>query len=149
MPFMETLLEGYTVVVEFPVAWGEMDAFGHVNNVHYFRYFENARIVYAAKMRLHEHKDQTGIGPIMASTQCRFRHPLTYPDTLSVGAKITELEADRFTMRYVIVSHRHRKVAAEGEAVIVMYDYRSNQKTAVPDGIRKRILELEKELRNP
>lgn len=143
---MEDLLKDYPVVVDFPVAWGEMDAFGHVNNVHYFRYFENARIVYAAKLRLHEHKDQTGIGPIMASTQCRFRHPLTYPDTISVGAKITGLAADRFTMQYLVVSHRHGKVAAEGDAVIVLYDYRKNAKTAMPDGIRARILEIEKDL---
>ena len=27
-----------------PISWGEMDAFGHLNNVHYFRYMEDARI---------------------------------------------------------------------------------------------------------
>lgn len=145
---MEDLLKDYSVVVEFPIAWGEMDAFGHVNNVHYFRYFENARIVYAAKLRLHEQKDQTGIGPIMASTQCRFRHPLTYPDVISVGAKIIGIEVDRFIMQYLVVSHRHKKVAAEGDSVIVMYDYRENKKTTMPDAIRKRILEIEKDLGN-
>lgn len=144
---MSDELNQYPVVIQFPVAWGEMDAFGHVNNVHYFRYFENARIVYAAKLRLHEHKDQTGIGPIMASTQCRFRHPLTFPDTLSVGARISAMENDRFTMQYLVLSHRHKRVAAEGEAVIVMYDYRANEKTMIPDAIRSRIREMEKDLR--
>ncbi len=143
---MEELLKGYPVVVEFPVAWGEMDAFGHVNNVHYFRYFENARIAYAAKIMLHEHRDTTGIGPILSSTSCRYRIPLTYPDTLSVGAKITGIEEDRFTMKYVVVSHRHKKVAAEGEGLIVMYDYRQNKKTAMPEVLRKRILDLEKDI---
>lgn len=144
---MNDLLGDYPVVVEFPLAWGEMDAFGHVNNVYYFRYFENARIAYAARIMLHEHKDETGIGPIMASTQCRFRLPLTYPDTLSVGAKVTDLQEDRFTMKYAVVSRRHQKVAADGEAVIVMYDYRGNAKTAVPDAIRRRILEIEKDIK--
>jgi acyl-CoA thioester hydrolase len=36
---MTTILEDYPVIVEFPVAWGEMDAMGHVNNIVYFRYF--------------------------------------------------------------------------------------------------------------
>ncbi len=40
-----TLLEEYAVVIEIPVAWGEMDAV-------YFRYFENARIKYAEKIGL-------------------------------------------------------------------------------------------------
>lgn len=144
---MNDLLGDYPVVVEFPLAWGEMDAFGHVNNVYYFRYFENARIAYAARIMLHEHKDETGIGPIMASTQCRFRLPLTYPDTLSVGAKVTDIQEDRFTMKYAVVSRRHQKVAADGEAVIVMYDYRGNAKTAVPDAIRRRILKIEKDIK--
>lgn len=37
---------GFPVRVGIPVAWGEMDAFGHVNNVVYFRYFESARIAF-------------------------------------------------------------------------------------------------------
>jgi len=37
-------LAGFPVRIEIPVAWGEMDAFGHGNNVAYFRYFESAQI---------------------------------------------------------------------------------------------------------
>jgi acyl-CoA thioester hydrolase len=37
---MTSSLADYPVVVEIPVAWGEMDAYGHVNNIVYFRYFE-------------------------------------------------------------------------------------------------------------
>jgi acyl-CoA thioester hydrolase len=136
-------LEGYPVIVEFPVAWGEMDAFQHVNNVAYFRWFENARIAYSGKVGLHAYREQTGIGPILGSTCCRYKLPLTYPDTVSVGAKTTHIDEDRFTMQYVIVSHRHRKIAAEGDGVIVMYDYREGRKTAIPDEIRQRIQELE------
>ena len=141
---MEQLLEGYPIVVEYPVAWGEMDAFQHVNNIVYFRYFENARIVYSEKLGLHAMKEQTGIGPILGSVNCRYKLPLTYPDIVSVGAKIVSIEEDRFTMRHVVVSHRHKAVAAEGEGVIVIYDYREGKKTALPDELRKRIIELEK-----
>lgn len=31
------LLKDYPVVVSIPVAWGEMDALQHVNNIVYFR----------------------------------------------------------------------------------------------------------------
>jgi acyl-CoA thioester hydrolase len=141
---IDQLLEGYPVVVEFPVAWGEMDAFQHVNNVVYFRYFENARIVYSEKLGLHSYREQTGIGPILGSISCRYKLPLTYPDTVSVGAKITGIEEDRFTMKHVVVSHRRRMIAAEGDGVIVVYNYREGKKTAMPDEIRKRILDMEK-----
>ncbi len=141
---MDKLLEGYPVVIEIPVAWGEMDAFQHVNNVVYFRYFENARIAYSEKLGLFTYRDRTGIGPILGSISCKYKLPLSYPDTVSVGAKIIGIEDDRFTMRHVVVSRRHQKIAAEGDGVIVMYNYLEGTKTTMPDEIRKRILELEK-----
>ena len=140
----DLLLEDYPVIVEFPIAWGEMDSFQHVNNVAYFRYFENARIAYSEKLGLHIYRQQTGIGPILGSICCRFKLPLTYPDTLSAGAKMVDIEEDRFTMRHAVMSHRHQMIAAEGEGVIVMYDYHKGAKTAMPEEIRRRILDLEK-----
>ncbi len=138
------LLKDYSVVFEIPIAWGEMDSFQHVNNVAYFRYFEGARIQYSVTLGLHKYKDETGIGPILGSTSCKYRLPLTYPDTVSVGAKITEIAEDRFTMKYLVVSHKYQKIAAEGDGVVVMYDYREGKKTAIPEKIRKRILTMEK-----
>ncbi len=140
---MENLLHGFPVVVELPVAWGEMDAFNHVNNIVYFRYFESARIAYFEKLNLMLFMEQTGIGPILASTHCRYKIPLTYPDTIAVGARIARLEADRFTMEYSIVSQQHQKIAAEGDGVIVSYDYRANKKAPMPAELTRRIVELE------
>lgn len=140
---MKELLEGFPVVVEIPVAWGEMDAFQHVNNVVYFRYFESGRIAYLNRIDIYKTMNETGIGPILGSANCKFKIPLTYPDTVSVGISVPEIGADRFTMQYRIVSHRHGKVAAEGEGVIVAYNYREGKKASLPPEIRRRIQELE------
>ncbi len=140
---MEEILRGFPVIVEFPIAWGEMDAQQHVNNVVYFRYIENARIAYYDKVRAWEVREKTGIGTVLASTQCRYRAPLTYPDTLSVGAKVTKLEKDRFTMEYRVVSHKLGRIAAEGKGVLVTYDYGENRKAPVPDELRRNIIALE------
>jgi acyl-CoA thioester hydrolase len=140
---MEELLKGYPVVIEIPVAWGEMDSLQHVNNIIYFRYFESARMAYFARLDIWSYMEETGIGPILASTQCRFRIPLSYPETVSVGTRITNIEEDRFLMEYRVVSHEHRKVAASGEGVIVSYDYREKKKALLPDEIRKRIQVIE------
>lgn len=84
------------------------------------------------------------IGPILGSTSCKYKFPLTYPDTVSVGAKIVGIEDDCFAVKYVVVSRRHNRVAAEGVGVVVMYNYHVSKKTAIPEGIRWRISELEK-----
>ena len=141
---MEKLTEGYSVVIEIPVAWGEMDAFQHLNNTVYFRYFESARIAYFERLDLLELMTQKGIGPILASTSCKFRIPLTYPDKVLSGAKVSKIEKDRFTMNYIVVSKKHQKTAAEGEGLIVAYDYRKNKKSMIPQKLRDRILNIEK-----
>jgi len=137
------LLKDYPVTVEVPVVWGEMDAFSHVNNVVYFRYFETARIAYFYEIDFMKVMEDTAVGPILASTQCRFRIPLSYPDRVSIGARARNLSNDRFTHEYVVVSHKLEKIAAEGSGLIVTFNYQSNEKATVPAVIQKNIQKLE------
>jgi acyl-CoA thioester hydrolase len=137
-------LAGFPVVIELDVAWGEMDSFAHVNNVVYFRYFENARVDYLTRVGWFDLMQSTGLGPIVASTQCRFRRPVSYPDRLAVGARVITLEADRVTFEHRVVSANWNDVAAEGQAVVVCYDYRGKKKAALPDELRERIDRLER-----
>lgn len=137
----------FPVVLEIPVAWGDMDAMGHVNNTVYFRFFESARIAYFERIGFLEEMERSGIGPILASARCRFRIPLTYPDRVLVGASARNLETDRFVMSYRVASERHDAVAAEGEGLIVSYDYRKKAKAPLPPSLRQRLEELEANLR--
>jgi acyl-CoA thioester hydrolase len=140
---MRELLKEYPAVIEVPVAWGEMDALQHLNNTVYFRYFESVRMAYFTLIGFWRYTSDSGIGPILASTKCRFRIPLTYPDTVSVGARVPTIDEDRFLMQYIVVSHTHQKVAAEGEGMIVSFDYNEQKKTKLPTEIRQRIVALE------
>lgn len=141
---MDKLLEEFPVVIDINVAWGEMDSLRHVNNTVFFRYFESARLAYFERIEYMTVMHQTGIGPILASTSAKFRAMLTYPDTVSVGARVSAVDDDRFTMKYSAVSHRLGKVTADGEAVIVSYDYRNNRKAALDALIRQRIKAIER-----
>lgn len=136
------LLEDFPVTVEIPIAWGDMDAMGHVNNAVYFRYFETARIECFADVGLGSIEQSDGIGPILHSTSCRFRIPLTHPDTVTVGAQIGEVGEDRFVMRYRAVSHQHGAVAADGESLIVTFNYATGRKAPVPHDLAARLVGL-------
>src|SRR6476619_7596530 len=128
---IDELLAEFPVTVDIPVAWGDMDAMGHVNNAVYFRYFETARIECFAELGLGSIERSDGVGPILHSASCRFRIPLTHPDTVTVGAQIGEVGDDRFVMRYRAVSHHHGAVAADGESLIVTFDYATGSKARV------------------
>jgi len=137
-------LAGFPVVVELPVCWGEMDSYRHVNNVVYFRYFENARLEYFRRLAWFDYESQTGIGPILAATKARFRRPLTYPDTILVGARVLSLGEDRLTLAHRIVSRAQGAVTTEGEGTVVAFDYSRGVKVALPDELRRRVEKLEK-----
>ena len=140
---MQKLLRSFPVVAEIPVTWGDMDSFQHVNNVIYFRYFESARIQYFEAVGLMDIVEQLGVGPILGSTSCRYRTPLTYPDTVYVGAKITEMHEKRFAMEYLIVSEQHPETVAEGSGVVICYNYQKNQSTQIPEVVHNAIEKLE------
>lgn len=136
-------LNGWPVVVEQSIAWGEMDAYGHVNNVVYFRYFENARLEYFRRLGWEAGTRPQGVGPILHSTQCRFRRPLEWPDTIAIGARVAKVEADRFTIEHLLVSEKLSAIAAEGSGLIVTFDYAAGAKAPIPDDLRRRIEELQ------
>jgi acyl-CoA thioester hydrolase len=140
---MQALLKTFPVVATIPVKWGDMDAFQHVNIVIYFRYFETVRIQYFETLGWLEILEQLGIGPILGSISCRFRIPLTYPDTVFAGAKITEIREKRFSMEYLIVSEKHPEPVAEGTGIVVCYNYQKNQTTQIPEIIHQAVEKLE------
>jgi acyl-CoA thioester hydrolase len=140
---MHPELSQFPVVVELDVAWGEMDSYGHVNNVVYFRYFENARIAYLDRVGWSDSKLDHGLGPILHSTSARFRKPVTYPDHLLVGARAVDIQSDRVTFELRIVSAKLDALVCEGQAIIVSYDYRAGAKVPIPNAIRRAIEEQE------
>jgi acyl-CoA thioester hydrolase len=135
-------LAGFPVVIDQEVRWGDLDAFGHVNNTVFFRFFESARIAYFEKVGFVS--AGTGVGPILHSTNCRFRLPLGYPDALKVGARVSALEKDRFNMEYRIVSQKRGAVAADGAGLVVAFDYGKQTKSDVPAEVAAKIQALER-----
>jgi acyl-CoA thioester hydrolase len=51
--------------------------------------------------------------------------------------------ADRFVMQFRIVSQTMQKTVAEGDGLIVSYNYREGHKAPIPAAIRQRIEALE------
>jgi acyl-CoA thioester hydrolase len=134
--------------IRIPVQWGDQDAFGHVNNVVYFRWFESARIAYLERIGLgekHEGKTTSGdnIGPILAAIGCNYRKQIKYPDTVIIGARIIRIGRSSLTMAHMLWSQAHQAIAADGESTIVVFDYAANHPRRVPDEFRELIEKLE------
>ena len=95
---MSDPLAGFPVVVDIPVAWGEMDAFGHVNNVMYFRYFETAAQVTESGFLMHYLAVSERHGKIAAEGTGRivsfdYRRGVKSPLQPEIAGAIARLEA--------------------------------------------------------
>ena len=132
----------YPVSLQIPVAWGEMDAFGHVNNVVFFRYFESARIEYFRKLR----GDDFGNGeflPILAQTECSYLRPVYHPDTLTAQTRVSRVGSSSLTMEYKLTSDSQDAVVAEGKAVVVNVDPKTGKGRPLTEDLKQKISLLE------
>ncbi|MCH9638478.1 MAG: acyl-CoA thioesterase [Betaproteobacteria bacterium] len=136
-------------ITEFPfslqqeLSWGDMDALNHINNVNYFRYFENARLKYFESIGVIEEMEKTKVGPILGATECKYLLPLTYPDTISVGVIVSQIREKRLTMQYAIYSQKLEKIAAEGSAEIIFVDFAIGRSTLISETILAAIKHLQ------
>lgn len=147
---LQRMSQPFPLSIQVPIAWGDMDAFGHVNNTVYFRLFEDARIRFFEEVGIgHLGPAAGGCAPILAATQCQFRVAMTYPDTARVETGISHVGRSSFTMRYRVHSERQGRLAAKGEGVVVWYDYAAQRSVALPDELRRRIEAMRVELDVP
>lgn len=142
---MDNWQENYAVIITQEVHWGDMDAFQHVNNKVYFRYFEDVRLAYLQKIGSLDHMKATKSGPILASTSCNFRAPVLYPDTLHIATRTKDLQAKRVAMEYVVYSEQQQKIVADGEGLIVYFDFVSGKSIEIPEVIASEIKALQRD----
>lgn len=130
------------LTVTLPIQWGDMDSLGHVNNARYFTWFESARIALFHRVGM-ETSGSPAEGPILASTRCDFLRPLEWPGEVVVGTGVSRLGTKSFTMVYELArSDQPERLAARGEGVIVMVDYREGGTVPISEGLRARLEEL-------
>lgn len=136
-------LTGHPLVINIPVQWGDQDLFGHVNNVMYFRWMESARIEYFRVGGLSDMMSRHGTGPILASIKCDFRRQLAYPDTLLISASVVSIGRTSLKMGHLIYSATQKAIAAEGDSVLVAFDYQAQRPILVANDVRAKIDEIE------
>ena len=115
-----------------------MDAFGHVNNVVYFRYFETVRIEFFRCLEVDQF-DGGDFVPILAKTECNYLRPVHFPDTLLAEARVSRVGRSSLTMEYRLSSRKQGEIVAEGLAVVVNVDPKTGRGVALPSTITNKI----------
>jgi acyl-CoA thioester hydrolase len=134
--------EKFAVKLELRIDWSEMDLYGHVNNVSYFKYIQAGRVNYWLQTGLTEMFTKEKIGPILASTHMDFKSPLHFPGNITVETRMEFIKNSSFGLQHRILNDKG-EVAAEAKDVIVVFDFNKNEKVLFPDILRKEVERIE------
>lgn len=126
-------------IITLPVQWGDQDAFGHVNNVVYFRWYESARIAYFDESGMAALLDQQQLGPILARIACDYHRQLNFPDTIQVGSKVTRLGSKSMTIEHAIYSQAQQAIVAKSDSIVVIFHYGDNVSHPIPADVRAQV----------
>jgi acyl-CoA thioester hydrolase len=137
--YIKELSKSYPSLTVMPIAWGEMDMFGHLNNVWHARYAESARMTYVEqiiKPFMTETQYQNIVkgrdsGIILKSNFIDYKFATTYPDNLILATKFGRLKKDRLSQFTLMISEKHQCVVAKTESVIVTFNHTTNLKEAL------------------
>lgn len=119
----------------FHVRWGDMDAYGHVNNAVYFRYFEESRVRWLQSLA-HDITTENE-RPVIVNANCTYYKPIVYPAELLI-----KLSADKPGNSSLVVFHElfltnnPELIYAEAAIKIVWINYQTGKPTPLPERFR-------------
>lgn len=115
-----------------PVRFRDIDIAGHAHHADALIYFEEARWAY-----WHEvvGKSLDELDYVLAECRVRWHARVLWPQTVSVGVRVTRLGRKHFEMAYEVRSEEGEKLQS-GSTVQVMYDYEASSSKPLPDDLR-------------
>jgi len=119
--------------------WMDNDAYGHVNNVVYYSFFDTVVNAYLIESGALDVEKSPVIG-LVVETACHYFAPLTYPQTVHAALRVAQL--GRSSVRYEIglFADGEDSAAAQGHFVHVYVDRETRRPVSLPDDLR-RVLE--------
>jgi acyl-CoA thioester hydrolase len=107
--------------------WSEMDLFGHINNVSYFKYLQASRVHFWEALGLNQLYKDENIGPALAKTCCSFLKPIHYPGNIRIELKVEWIKNSSFQLHHYLYDSND-VLCAEGEDIVVLFDYTKKEK---------------------
>jgi acyl-CoA thioester hydrolase len=122
------------------VAFRDIDALGHANNVELLRFVEAARIAYMQHLQPgYSPVERPTEGWILAETRISYRSPAYFDDVLRTTIHPGELSRSSVRLPFEIRGEEDGRLVAEGNNTVVSYDHRAGRSRPIPDAMRRRL----------
>lgn len=125
----------YRHFLDIPTRWADNDAYGHVNNVVYYAWFDTVVNEYLIRAGVLDVAAGEVIG-VVAETQCRYFSELSFPQTVSAGLRVARLGNSSVRYEIGIFGPQAQTAAAQGHFVHVYVDRATRRPAALPAPLR-------------
>jgi len=115
--------------------WMDNDAYGHVNNVVYYSYFDTVVNQYLIARGVLDIETSPVIG-LVVETHCRYFSPITFPDTVHAGLRVAKIGTSSVRYEIGLFRNREQAAAAQGHFVHVYVDRVARKSAQVPAPMR-------------
>lgn len=118
------------------IRFKDIDKLGHVNNANHVTYFELARVDYFAALAEEDIKiDWVNEGVILAKIEMEYKQPILLEDKIFVYTWVSKMGTKSFDMSCSIVKVENgiEVELAKGLAIIVCFNYKTNQTILIPE----------------
>jgi len=126
---------GYKVFRSIGTRWMDNDAYGHVNNVVYYSWFDtavNAHLIEQGVLDIHQ--GQT-IG-LVIETQCNYFAPLAFPQTVEAGIRVARLGESSVRYEVGLFAQGEDLTAAKGHFIHVYVDQATRRPVPLPASLK-------------
>ena len=131
----------FPVLRTVPTRWADNDAYGHVNNVVYYSWFDTAVNALLVERGLLDITGGATIG-LVVETGCRYHRSVAFPESVEVGIRIGRIGTSSVRWELAVFTAGHEAPAAEGFVVHVGVDRGTRRPVPLPDDWRARLAVL-------
>jgi acyl-CoA thioester hydrolase len=133
--------ESYRLYRPIATRWMDNDVYGHVNNVHYYSYFDTAVNGWLIDQGLLDLADSPIVG-LVVETGCTYFESVAFPEPLEAGVAVARL--GRSSVRYEVGIFKAGAglVSAQGHFVHVYVDRSSQRPVDIPVPVRDALTAL-------
>ena len=116
--------------------WMDNDAYGHVNNVVYYSWFDTAVNAYLIEHGVLDIHHGEAIG-LVVETQCNYFSPLAFPQTVEAGLRVARLGSSSVRYEVALFAQDQDLCAARGHFVHVYVDRVSRRPVSLPQPLKQ------------
>lgn len=116
--------------------WMDNDAYGHVNNVVYYSWFDTVVNQFLIKNRVLDIERSSVIG-LVIETQCNYFASVVFPDQITAGLRVTKLGNSSVRYEVAIFRENEEMASAQGHFIHVYVDRANRKPCPIPGNMRE------------